>query len=83
MIHGSAISREHMADLPIRRYEAFWQQYWQPAFPRIAGTTWPEEAPYFALSSGTSTGTTKYIPVSREMVLNFVAQTSLGLPRSY
>jgi alkylation response protein AidB-like acyl-CoA dehydrogenase len=22
-------------------------------------------------------------PVSREMVLNFVAQTSLGLPRSY
>jgi hypothetical protein len=22
-------------------------------------------------------------PVSREMILNFVAQTSLGLPRSY
>jgi hypothetical protein len=22
-------------------------------------------------------------PISREMVLNFVAQTSLGLPRSY
>jgi hypothetical protein len=22
-------------------------------------------------------------PVSREMVLNFIAQTSLGLPRSY
>ena len=25
----------------------------------------------------------RIVPVSREMILNFVAQTSLGLPRSY
>jgi len=27
--------------------------------------------------------TTRIAPVSREMILNFVAQTSLGLPKSY
>jgi hypothetical protein len=29
------------------------------------------------------TRTTRIAPVSREMILNFVAQNSLGLPKSY
>lgn len=31
----------------------------------------------------TSARLARIAPISREMVLNFVAQTSLGLPRSY
>ncbi|MGH3966760.1 MAG: acyl-CoA dehydrogenase, partial [Mycobacterium sp.] len=31
----------------------------------------------------TASRLSRIAPVSREMVLNFVAQTSLGLPRSY
>ena len=31
----------------------------------------------------TSSRFSRIAPVSREMVLNFIAQTSLGLPRSY
>ncbi len=50
--------------VPLRRYEAFWQEWWQPCFPRLRGSTWPGRIPYFALSSGTSGGPTKYIPVS-------------------
>src|SRR5206468_7995584 len=30
--------------------------------------TWPGRIPYLALTSGTTTGATKYIPVSRAMV---------------
>jgi alkylation response protein AidB-like acyl-CoA dehydrogenase len=38
---------------------------------------------YGIASMLTSSRLSRIAPVSREMVLNFVAQTSLGLPRSY
>jgi hypothetical protein len=66
---------EHLKDVaafqravPIRRYEEFWTTYWQPAFPRLEGVSWPGLIPYFALSSGTTSGVTKYLPVSHAMV---------------
>lgn len=57
----------YQARVPLRRYEDFWRDYWQPAFPVLQDLTWPGRIPYLAVSSGTSTGRTKYIPVSREM----------------
>ena len=42
-----------------------WGSYWQEEFPRLTGCTWPGTIPFFALSSGTTSGTTKYIPVLR------------------
>src|SRR4051812_1792256 len=44
--------------VPLRDYDAFWKEYWQPAFPNLANATWPGPIPYLALSSGTTTGTT-------------------------
>src|SRR5262249_60986507 len=38
------------------------------AYPRLDNITWPGWVPYYALSSGTTSGTTKYIPVTREMM---------------
>ncbi len=69
--HGFAAIRtvgDFQARVPLRRYEDFWRDYWQPSFPRLADCTWPGRIPYFALTSGTTTGVTKYIPCSREMV---------------
>ena len=54
--------------VPLRDYEAFWQEYWQPAFPQLAGATWPGPIPYLALSSGTTSGVTKHLPISAEML---------------
>ena len=56
------------ARVPIRRYEEFWRDWWQPDFPLLRDVTWPGLVPYFALSSGTTSGTTKYIPVTREQM---------------
>jgi hypothetical protein len=64
-IHSIA---DYQHRVPIRDYEAFWHQYWQPAFPYLDSVTWPGRIPYFALSSGTTSATTKYIPVSKEML---------------
>ncbi|MBY0515223.1 MAG: GH3 auxin-responsive promoter family protein [Gemmataceae bacterium] len=64
-IHSVA---DFQARVPIREYEWFWEHYWKAAFPRIDDLTWPGRVPYFALSSGTTSGATKYVPVSWEMV---------------
>ncbi len=64
-IHSVA---DYQQRVPLRDYEAFWTEFWQPAFPHLDGVTWPGLVPYFALSSGTTSGSTKYIPVSREML---------------
>jgi len=54
--------------VPLRRYEDFWNTYWKDSFPTLEDVTWPGRIPYFAVTSGTTTGKQKYIPVSRRMV---------------
>ncbi len=55
---------EYQARVPLRHYEDFWEEYWRPAFPDFAGATWPASARFLALSSGTSAGRTKYLPIT-------------------
>ncbi len=59
---------DYQEQVPLRRYEDFWRDYWQADFPVLTHCTWPGKIPYFALTSGTTTGSSKYIPVSREML---------------
>ncbi|MGH6929119.1 MAG: GH3 family domain-containing protein, partial [Dongiaceae bacterium] len=54
--------------VPLRRYEDFWRDWWQPRFPQLANVTWPGAIPFFAVSSGTTSGASKYIPVPAAMV---------------
>jgi hypothetical protein len=58
---------EFQERVPLRRYDDFWDQYWSKPFPRLDNVTWPGTIPYFAVTSGTTRGVTKYIPCSREM----------------
>ncbi len=51
----------------LHTYEDMWGSYWKRDFPRLVDCTWPGVIPFFALSSGTTSGTTKYIPCSAEM----------------
>jgi GH3 auxin-responsive promoter len=55
------------AAVPLRSYEQMWAEYWQPTFPRLSDCTWPGTIRYFAETSGTTTGVTKYIPYSRDI----------------
>jgi hypothetical protein len=66
---GSIASVQDFQDrVPLRRYEDFWNDYWKTEFPKLDHCSWPGEIPYFALTAGTTTGVTKYIPCSREML---------------
>jgi hypothetical protein len=72
---------DYQRRVPLREYEAFWADYWCGPYPSLRGVTWPGPVPYFALSSGTTSGATKYIPVSREMLASNqrAALTTLAL----
>jgi hypothetical protein len=54
--------------VPLRRYEALHEDYLAGSLPVLDDVLWPGRTPYLALSSGTTSGRTKHIPVTREMV---------------
>lgn len=58
---------DFQAAVPLRRYEEFWRDYWQADYPVLDDVSWPGRMPFFAVTSGTSSGTTKRIPVSHAM----------------
>src|SRR5262245_62573272 len=47
---------DYQARVPLRHYEEFWRDYWEHDYPRLRGVTWPDFIPYYALSSGTTSG---------------------------
>jgi hypothetical protein len=69
--HGFA-SIHSVADfqkaVPLRTYEDVWKLYFRDQYPIFDNLTWPGRIPYLALTSGTTQGATKYIPVSRAML---------------
>ncbi|MFO0960401.1 MAG: GH3 auxin-responsive promoter family protein [Isosphaeraceae bacterium] len=54
--------------VPPRTYEQLWNEYLRDQYPVFRDLTWPGLIPFLALTSGTTQGATKYIPVSREMI---------------
>ena len=59
---------DYQSRVPLRSYEALWRAYLEAAYPRFDSLTWPGLIPYLALTSGTTQGATKYLPISRAMV---------------
>lgn len=64
--------RDFQKAVPIRTYEDLWADYLRDRYPVFDDLTWPGRIPYLALTSGTTQGATKYIPVSREMLASNV-----------
>lgn len=73
---------DYQRAVPLRDYDGFWREYWKGAFPDISNVTWPGKTPFYALTSGTATGATKYIPLSKEL-LKSNQKAALSLLGSY
>ena len=67
-LHADLSVETYQERVPLRDYDAFWRDYWQQRFPHLVNLTWPGEIPFFAVSSGTTTGRNKYIPLTRQMI---------------
>lgn len=69
--HGFTTIRsvdDFQRQVPIRTYEDLWDDYLKSHYPVFEDLTWPGRIPYLALTSGTTQGATKYIPVSKAMI---------------
>lgn len=53
--------------VPLRTYEDLWREYLRDQYPIFENLTWPGRVPFLALTSGTTQGATKYIPVTKAM----------------
>ncbi|WP_347541375.1 GH3 auxin-responsive promoter family protein [Roseomonas sp. CAU 1739] len=76
---GTRFGRDHRFDaigsvaafqraVPLRRYEDLHDDYLAGALPALDNLLWPGLTPYLALSSGTTAGRTKRIPVTWPML---------------
>ncbi|MDO8965249.1 GH3 auxin-responsive promoter family protein, partial [Algoriphagus sp.] len=54
--------------VPIYDYDSIHAEFWQKLQEGKKNITWPGAVKYFALSSGTSGATSKYIPITKDMV---------------
>jgi hypothetical protein len=76
--HGTRFGRDHnflrirnvddfQRLVPLRTPSELWRDYWQPAFPNLAGASWPGPLEYLAVSAGQQGGQLPCIPVSPQL----------------
>lgn len=63
--------------VPIFNYESIFDNWWSRALAGESNVTWPGKVRFFALSSGTSTATSKHIPLTNQM-LKAIRQTGIN-----
>jgi len=54
-------------NIPIHTYNKIYTDWWRYSLKGMKNLCWPGNVKYFALSSGTSEASSKYIPVTKEM----------------
>jgi hypothetical protein len=54
-------------NVPIHTYNRIYNDWWRLAQKGVRDICWPGRVKYFALSSGTSEASSKYIPVTKDM----------------
>ncbi|WP_425392331.1 GH3 family domain-containing protein [Ekhidna sp.] len=64
------------ANVPIYDYDKLYDEWWHLAKEGQKDVCWPGKIKYFALSSGTSGASSKYIPITRDMVKS-IRKTSM------
>lgn len=62
--------------VPIHDYNKIYNDWWKLELKGIKNVCWPGRIKYFALSSGTSEASSKYIPVTKDMT-KAIQKTSL------
>jgi hypothetical protein len=72
-------ARDFKRLVPLRTPAELWREYWQPAFPALAGATWPGPIPYLTVCADASGGPFPYLPVTRELLVSQQAAVMTAL----
>lgn len=60
--------KKFQQNVPVYDYSKIYNEWWYKALEGIPDVCWPGVIKYFALSSGTSDASSKYIPVTKELL---------------
>lgn len=60
-------ARDFRRLVPLRTPAELWREYWQPAYPALAGATWPGPIPYLAVAAAAPQSSLPYVPVTPEL----------------
>jgi hypothetical protein len=58
---------KHFQQIPLHDYNKIHKDWWQLSLKGVKDICWPGRMKYFALSSGTSESSSKYIPITKDM----------------
>lgn len=65
--HDKEFYYRFKTNVPIHTYNKIYNDWWKLAQRGVKNVCWPGRVKYFALSSGTSEASSKYIPVTKDM----------------
>ena len=68
IIDSKTLIHDFKKSVPIYDYNSIYQEWWYRTLNGESYVCWPGRVKYFALSSGTSEASSKYIPVTKEMI---------------
>jgi len=68
MLASKNIERAFHTKVPIHDYQSMYKRWWYRALNGETYVAWPGKVKYFALSSGTSDSSSKYIPITGDML---------------
>jgi hypothetical protein len=66
---AKAFYKAFKSNIPIHDYNKIYKDWWQLSLKGAKNICWPGRVKYFALSSGTSEASSKYIPVTKDMTM--------------
>lgn len=68
MLTSSHLEETFKETVPLHDYKSMYKRWWYRALNGETYVAWPGKVKYFALSSGTSEASSKYIPVTSDML---------------
>jgi len=68
ILKSANIVQAFRENVPVHNYSSMYKNWWYRALNGEAYVAWPGKVKYFALSSGTSEASSKYIPVTEAML---------------
>ncbi|MEW6468555.1 MAG: GH3 auxin-responsive promoter family protein [Bacteroidota bacterium] len=76
ILNDKEVVKAFQHSVPTHDYNSIFKSWWYRSLNGESYVCWPGRVKYFALSSGTSEASSKYIPVTREM-LKAIQKTSI------
>lgn len=68
LLNSKDIEKAFQETVPLHDYQSMYKRWWYRALNGETYVSWPGKVKYFALSSGTSDASSKYIPVTADML---------------